>query len=255
MTPAPDIVVRASPDRLAELAAGLQRLEQRLAAACAAARREREQVTLIAVTKFFPVGDVLALHELGVRDVGESRDQDAATKAAALRDAGLAQDLRWHFVGRLQTNKAKSVATYADLVHSVDRPQLLDALSGAAERAGRVLDVLLQVSLDTGTGADTERGGSLPADLPALADAAAGLPALRLRGLMALAPPPGALGGGPGPAFARLAELATRLQATHPQADLLSAGMSGDLEAAVAAGATHVRVGTALLGERPPPGG
>jgi PLP dependent protein len=232
-----------TPDeRRTELASALAQVERRLCAACAAAGRAREQVVLVAVTKTRPASDVALLHELGVRDVGESKDQEAAAKVEQL--AGLA-DLRWHFVGRLQRNKARSVAGYATAVHSVDRGRLLTALSEGAVRADRELDVLLQVSLD----GDPGRAGVLAADLPALADLAAGAPGLRLAGLMAVAP----LGADPEPAFTRLAELSADLLTRHPQARWISAGMSGDLEAAVSAGATHVRIGSALLGRRPPP--
>ena len=226
-------------DRRQQLAAALEALEQRLSAACAAAGRRRDDVVLVAVTKTHPASDVEALRDLGVRDVGENRDQEASAKAAAV------DGVRWHFVGAVQTNKARSVASYADVVHSVDRPALVDALDRGAARAGRVLDVLLQVSLDGAPG----RGGALPADLPPLADRAAAAASLRLAGLMAVAP----LGADPDGAFAELARVAERLRADHPQAREISAGMSGDLEQAVAHGATHVRVGTALLGRRPPP--
>jgi PLP dependent protein len=229
-------------DRRAEIAAALAQVERRLSAACAAAGRAREEVVLVAVTKTRPASDVALLHELGVRDVGESKDQEAAAKAQQL--AGL-PGVRWHFVGRLQRNKARSVARYATAVHSVDSERLVTALSEGAARAGRDLDVLLQVSLD----GDPGRAGVLPADLPALADAAARAPGLRLTGLMAVAP----LGADPEPAFTRLAELSADLRRQHPAAGWLSAGMSGDLEAAVSAGATHVRIGSALLGRRPPP--
>jgi PLP dependent protein len=229
-------------DRRTELAEALGALERRLAAACAAAGRSREQVRLVAVTKTRPASDVALLAGLGVTDVGESRDQEASAKAAAL--AGL--PLRWHQVGRLQRNKARSTARWASWVHSVDRAPLVAALSDGAVRAGRELAVLLQVSLD----GDPGRGGALPADLPALADEVAAAEGLVLRGVMAVAP----LGEDPARAFDRLADVAARLRADHPAADAVSAGMSGDLEAAVAAGATIVRVGTALLGHRPPPG-
>ena len=229
----------ADAGRAQELARNLAALEQRLAAACAAAGRTRDEVVIVAVTKTRPASDVEALRDLGVRDVGENRDQEAAAKAAAV--AGV----RWHFVGAVQTNKARSVASYADVVHSVDRPALVDALDKGARRAERVLEVLLQVSLD----GDPDRGGALPADVPALGERAAGAEALRMIGVMAVAP----LGADPAAAFAELARVSERLRADHPQAGAISAGMSGDLEQAVACGATHVRVGTALLGRRPPP--
>ena len=226
-------------ERAGQLAAALAALEERLSAACAAAGRRRDEVVLVAVTKTHPAGDVAALRDLGVRDFGENRDQEAREKARAV------PDVRWHFVGGLQTNKARSVATYADVVHSVDRPGLVDALSAGAQRAGRALDVLLQVSLD----GDPARGGALAGDLPALADRVAGAAALRLAGVMAVAPRE----TDPDRAFAELARVAERLRAAHPGATAVSAGMTGDLEHAVRHGATHVRVGTALLGRRPPP--
>jgi pyridoxal phosphate enzyme (YggS family) len=225
--------------RAEQLEQALAALEQRIAAACAAAGRAREEVTLVAVTKTHPAGDCALLRDLGVRDLGENRDQEAKAKAAEV------DGVRWHFVGGLQTNKAASVASYADVVHSVDRPALVAALSKGAGKAGRHLDVLLQVSLD----GDPDRGGALPADVPVLAEAAAAAAGLRLAGVMAVAP----LGADPALAFAQLAEVAARLREDHQDATALSAGMSGDLEQAVQIGATHLRVGTALLGRRPPP--
>ena len=230
----------APPDaRTEQLAANLARLEQRLLAACRAGGRARDEITVIAVTKTFPAADVRRLAGLGVRDIGENRDQEAAPKAAECADL----DLRWHFVGQLQTNKARSVARYADLVHSVDRDRLVPALATAADRAGRELACLVQVNLQATEG----RGGAYPSDLLALADAVAAAPALRLAGLMAIAP----LDEDPDRAFGRLEPLIEALRGAHPAARIVSAGMSADLEAAIAAGATHVRVGTALLGSRP----
>lgn len=225
--------------RAGDLAASLALLERRLEAACAAAGRDRSAVTLVAVSKTHPASDVASLRDLGVRDFGENRDQEAREKAAAV------PDVRWHFVGGLQSNKARSVARYADVVHSVDRATLVAALAEGAQRAGRVLDVLLQVSLD----GDPARGGALPAELPDLADRAARADGLRLIGLMAVAPRE----ADPAHAFALLGELSERLRGAHPAATALSAGMTGDLEQAIACGATHVRVGTALFGRRPPP--
>lgn len=230
----------ASDPRAEEISHNLQAFEERLTAACAAAGRHRDEVTLIAVTKTFPADDVRRLVALGVRNIGENRDQEAARKAAALTDL----DIRWHFVGRLQANKSRSVVRYAAAVHSVDRGRLVHALSVAAVDAQRIVDVFVQVSLDD----DPGRGGASVADVPALADDVAAAPGLRLAGVMAVAP----LGADALRAFARLADLARDLRAAHPDAAAISAGMSGDLEAAVAGGATHVRVGTALLGGRPP---
>jgi pyridoxal phosphate enzyme (YggS family) len=230
------------PDRVAQISAGLAAVRARVARAAEAAGRDPAAVAIVVVTKTFPVSDVCALVDLGMHDVGENRDQEAAPKAAAC--AGL--DLRWHFVGQLQSNKATSVATYADVVHSVDRARLVHALDAGAHRVGRTLDVLVQVDLDPSP-ATPGRGGAAPAELPGLADLVASSGSLRLRGLMAVAP----LGAEPAVAFARLASLATELRGAHPAAGWLSAGMSGDLEEAVAAGATHVRVGSAILGGRP----
>lgn len=228
--------------RRAELAANLADVRARIAAACVAAGRDPAEVTLVAVTKTWPARDVRLLAGLGVLDVGENRDQEAAPKAAACPGLGL----RWHFVGRLQTNKARSVASYAYAVHSVDSARLVAALQRGGEWAGRRLGALVQVSLD----GDTSRGGARPADVPALADLVGAAPLLDLRGVMAVAP----LDADPAEAFEVLAQVAAAVRAGHPDARWVSAGMSGDLEAAVAAGATHVRVGTALLGRRPPLG-
>ncbi len=231
-------------DRHAELAEGLASVHARVATAATEAGRDPDLVTVVVVTKTFPATDVRVLHDLGVRDVGENRDQEAAAKAAACADL---TDLRWHFVGQLQSNKASSVARYAAVVHSVDRARLVPALDGGAHRAGRELDVLVQVDLDE-QAHPVGRGGADATDLLALADAVTATESLRLRGVMAVAP----LGQDPTPAFARLARLAAELRSVHPAATWVSAGMSEDLEQAVAAGATHVRVGSAILGRRPP---
>lgn len=237
-------------DRRAQLAANLARVEERVTGACVASGRKREDVTLIVVTKTFPAEDVRLLAELGVRHVAENRDQDAAPKAAASADLRLT----WHFVGQLQTNKVRSVAGYADVVHSVDRIRLVSALSTAAQRLERELDCLVQVALDAASGNVGERGGASPEAVAVLADALAAAQGLRPAGVMTVAPLTGPYAGRPGAAFERLREISTGLQAAHPAATMVSAGMSADLEEAVAAGATHVRVGSAVLGERPPLG-
>jgi pyridoxal phosphate enzyme (YggS family) len=231
-----------SGERRAELAANLAAVQGRIAAACAASGRRATEVQLIAVTKTFPVPDILILHELGIDDVGENKDQEAAPKVAACTAAGVT--LRWHFVGQLQVNKAASVASYAYMVHSVDRPRLVEALGRRAVVAGRELRCLVQVSLDSEAG----RGGAEPREVPGLADAIAAREGLVLAGVMAVAP----LGEPPRPAYARLREIAETVRAAHPGAQVISAGMSGDLGEAIAEGATHVRIGTALLGGRPP---
>ncbi|MFJ6698662.1 YggS family pyridoxal phosphate-dependent enzyme [Streptomyces sp. NPDC091272] len=236
--------------RKEQLAANLARVEERISAACAAVGRARAEVTLIVVTKTYPASDVRLLAELGVRHVAENRDQDAAPKAAECADL----PLTWHFVGQLQTNKVRSVVGYAAEVQSVDRLKLVGSLSAAAVRAEREVGCLLQVALDAEVGGRGERGGVSPAGVEELAAAVAAAEGLRLDGLMTVAPLSGAYAGRPGAAFAALTEISSRLRTAHPAATMVSAGMSADLDEAVAAGATHVRVGTAVLGLRPPLG-
>lgn len=248
-------------ERKDQLAANLARVRERIAAA--AARRSGPAPELIVVTKFFPSSDVAALAELEVRDVGENRDQEAAAKAAELEVVPAAAGLRWHFIGQLQTNKAKSVVRYAYAVHSVDRLTLVKSLSKAmaAEQARRAeqggqprkdLLVLLQVDLENrtvqGDAGSSGRGGACPEEIGALAAAVSEADGLELGGLMAVAP----LGADPAEAFSRLMQYSADLRRTHPAAGMVSAGMSQDLEAAIAAGATHLRVGSDVLGPRPP---
>jgi pyridoxal phosphate enzyme (YggS family) len=232
-------------DRLAELGANLTAVRSQIATACAAAGRDPAEVSLIAVTKTFPVADILLLSQLGIADIGENRDAEAAPKAAACAAAGAR--LCWHFVGQLQVNKAARVATYADMVHSVDRIRLAEALGRRASAAGRELSCLVQVSLDD-PDRTAGRGGADPRDVPAVAAAIAAQPGLRLAGVMGIAP----LSQPARPAYARLREMAELVQAGHPDARVISAGMSADMAEAIAEGATHVRIGTALLGGRPP---
>ncbi|MFJ8956582.1 YggS family pyridoxal phosphate-dependent enzyme [Streptomyces sp. NPDC102381] len=234
-------------ERTAELAANLATVEERITTACAAAGRKRDDVTLIVVTKTYPASDVRILSGLGVRHVAENRDQDAAPKAAECSDL----PLTWHFVGQLQTNKVRSVASYAGLVQSVDRGKLVTALSKEAVRVERELGVLIQVALDAGADGRGERGGIGPGGVEELAARVAEAPGLRLDGLMTVAPLTGDYAGRQQAAFERLMDLSTAVRAAHPAANMVSAGMSSDLEQAVAAGATHVRVGTAVLGVRP----
>ncbi|WP_405612193.1 YggS family pyridoxal phosphate-dependent enzyme [Streptomyces sp. NBC_00076] len=234
-------------ERKDELAANLANVEERIGSACAAAGRERAEVTLIVVTKTYPASDVRMLSELGVRHVAENRDQDAAPKAAACTDLPLS----WHFVGQLQTNKVRSVVGYADLVQSVDRSKLVTALSKEAVRTEREVGCLIQVALDAGENERGERGGVAPGGIEELAGLIAEAPGLRLDGLMTVAPLTGEYAGRQQAAFERLMDLSTDLRRGHPTATMVSAGMSADLEQAVAAGATHVRVGTSVLGVRP----
>jgi pyridoxal phosphate enzyme (YggS family) len=234
------------PDaRETEVERNLEMVRDRIARACAGAGRSDREVTIVAITKTRPASDVRLLARLGIRDVGENRDQEAGPKAAECADLGLT----WHFVGQLQRNKAGSVAHYADIVESVDRASLVAALDRAAGGAGRVLGACIQVDLDDrppGAGQTGGRGGAAPEDVPELADAVAAAPNLTLLGVMAVAP----LGVDPRGPFGRLAWVHERLLADHPGATMRSAGMSADLEAAIAAGATHVRLGSALLGQR-----
>jgi pyridoxal phosphate enzyme (YggS family) len=227
--------------RREEVEAGLARVRERIAAACSDVDRDPAEVRLVVVTKFFPPSDVRLLAELGVTDVGENRHQEAAAKAEECRDL----DLSWHFIGGLQSNKAGAVTSYAAVVESVDRRKLVGPLSRGAHEHDREVDVLLQVSLDR-PGAEG-RSGADPADLAELAAAVDEAGMLRLRGLMAVAP----LGEEPAAAFGRLAAVRTEFLAHHPDATWLSAGMSADLEDAIRVGATHVRVGSAVLGSRP----
>lgn len=234
-------------DRKTELATNLGTVEARIASACAAAGRKREEVTLIVVTKTYPASDVRLLAELGVRHVAENRDQDAAPKAAACADL----PLTWHFVGQLQTNKVRSVVGYADFVHSVDRAKLVSSLSAAAVRAEREVGCLIQVALDAEAGGRGDRGGVAPDGIEELASAVDAAPGLRLAGLMTVAPLSGEYAGRQQAAFERLVEFSSLVRSAHPAANMVSSGMSADLEQAVAAGATHVRVGSAVLGVRP----
>ncbi|MGJ3192809.1 YggS family pyridoxal phosphate-dependent enzyme [Paenarthrobacter sp. FR1] len=231
--------------RTAELAGRLEVVRSRIEAAAAAAGRS-DVPQLIVVTKFHPAADVRRLAALGVGDFGENRDQEAASKTAELADL----DVRWHFIGQLQSNKAKSVAKYAASVQSIDRPQLVDALSKAVAReqdsTGRSdLDCFVQVSLEDDAGA--HRGGAAPADVELLAARIESAIGLRLAGLMAVAP----LGADPEAAFNKLAAISEALRVAHPAAAGISAGMSQDLEAAVKFGATHLRIGSDILGSRP----
>ena len=202
------------------------------------AGRDPAALTRIVVTKFHPASLVRELVVLGVRDVGENRHQEAEAKAAEVADP----ELRWHFIGQLQRNKARAVRSYAASVHSVDRPSLADALARAGDGESR-LDVFLELNLTP----DPDRGGIDPVRVESLVEHVLALPSLRLRGVMAVAP----LAGAPADAFARLAASADAVRRVVPDARWMSAGMSGDFAEAIAAGATHLRIGTAITGPRP----
>jgi len=224
--------------RREELAANLAEVRARIERSCAAAGRSADEVTLVAVTKTFPAEDVRLLADLGVTDIGENRDQEARAK----HDECPGLPVRWHFVGQLQRNKVRSVASYADVVQSVDGLALAGALDRVAVAHGREVEVFVQVSLD----GDPARGGAYGDDVARVADAVAAASSLRLAGVMAVAP----LGADPDEAFAALAVVAESVRQAHPEAAAVSAGMSADLDPAVRHGATHVRIGTALLGRR-----
>jgi pyridoxal phosphate enzyme (YggS family) len=235
-------------ERRQELAGRLDAVRKRIDAACVAAGRTPGDVALLAVTKTVPAADVAALLDLGVTAFGENRVQEAEAKVASVAGLRPASAPSWHFVGSLQRNKARSVVRWAHTVESVDSPRLADVLDAAARReqeaGGRAdpLPVLVQYSVD----GDPERGGVPRDGLGALAERVASCAGLRLAGLMAVAP----LGSDPDAAFADVAAAANWLRERFPQARTLSAGMSGDLEAAIRHGSDVVRVGTALVGER-----
>ncbi|MGN6126609.1 MAG: YggS family pyridoxal phosphate-dependent enzyme [Humibacter sp.] len=220
---------------IGSLAERLRRVQERVADAARSAGRDPQQLTTIVVTKFHPASMVRELTRLGVRDFGENRAQEASAKAAETSDL----PLRWHFIGQLQTNKAKLVRGFASAVHSIDRPALADALGGD----DRDLDCFVQLNLTD----DPARGGVARPDLESLAEHVLGTRGLRLRGVMAVAP----LGEEPRRAFARVREASDALRTIAPDADAISAGMSGDFEDAIAEGATHLRLGTAITGKRP----
>jgi pyridoxal phosphate enzyme (YggS family) len=228
-------------NRLSEIQGNLESIQTRIKNACKAVGRDFSEITLIAVTKTYPASDVDLLKQLGIENVGENRDQEASSKQAEVKN-----EFKWHFIGQLQSNKAKSVVNYADLIHSVDRWSLAKELQKSAQGINKVQPVLIQVDLDQ-SGPDPTRGGIWPAELSELAASISQASHLELKGLMSVAP----LGEKPELAFARLKDIRAIFLKEHPQAQILSSGMSDDLEAAILHGATHLRIGSALLGERP----
>jgi PLP dependent protein len=223
------------------LAERLEALRSSIADAAAEAGRNPAEIRLIAVTKFQPAAVVRELYELGVRDFGESRHQEARAKAAELAHL----DLTWHFVGQLQTKKARQVRAYADVIHSVDRVALVDALSDATNAAD-VRDCFVQLNLTD----DPVRGGVATEDLEPLVERVVAAPGIRLLGVMAVAP----LGADPRRSFAAVRAASQRVAAIDPEAVWISAGMSGDYREAILEGATHLRIGTAITGNRPAAG-
>ena len=227
-------------ERRLELQANLQDVEREISQACVDANRNRSDVTLIAVTKTWPATDVDLLAGLGVTDVGENRDQEAKPKHEEVQ----ATNLIWHAIGQLQTNKAKSVSAWADVVHSVDRTDLVTALTKAVVDRETPLKVLIQANLDPNP--TENRGGALPSEIMSLAKLISECKGLDLQGIMGVAP----LSGDDDEAFARLQELASQIQSAFPEANWISAGMSGDFAIALKYGATHLRIGSSILGNR-----
>lgn len=232
----------AGEQRREELAGRLAAVRAEIAAAAEAAGRAAEDVTLIVVTKTWPASDIRILADLGVADVGENRHPEAEDKARELSDLGLT----WHFIGQIQSNKAARIAGYADVVHSVDSVRLAGRLDVGAQHHDRRIDCLVQVSLDPQE-ASAGRGGAAPDLAGEVAAAINGSERLRFAGVMGVAP----LGGDADTAYRSLVAMQRRLLVDFPGALVVSGGMSGDFAAAIAAGATHVRVGSAVLGERP----
>ena len=228
-------------NRLSEIQSNLEIIQSRIESACTVAGRDISEITLIAVTKTYPASDVDLLKQLGIENVGENRDQEASAKKLEVKS-----EFKWHFIGQLQSNKAKSVVNYADLIHSVDRWSLAKEIQKSAQGKDKMQQVLIQVDLDQ-SGPDPTRGGIWPAELRELAQLINQASHLELMGLMSVAP----LGEKPELAFARLKEIRVDFLKENPGAQILSAGMSDDLESAILHGATHLRIGSALLGERP----
>ena len=225
----------AEPRGLSALQSRLRLVQGSVADAARSAGRDSSEITTIVVTKFHPVGLVRELYALGVRDFGENRHQEARDKAAATVDLAL----NWHFVGQLQSKKARQVRAYADVVHSLDRPAVVDALHSDE----KTIDCFVQLNLTD----DPGRGGAADADLEPLTERVLATSGIRLLGVMAVAP----LGVEPRRAFAGVRAASQRVMALAPEARFISAGMSADFGDAIAEGATHLRIGTAITGNRP----
>jgi len=221
--------------RKEELLVNVDSVRQRMHDAAKRVGRAADEITLIAVTKTYPASDVELLRDLGLEDFAENRDHEGRDKSAQV-------PARWHFQGQIQSNKISSIASWANVVHSLDNPRHLSLLAKAVQ-GSKILSVFIQVCLDPQPG----RGGILPQELSPLAELALTEPSLRLEGLMAVAP----LGEDPQSAFSRLAQIHSVFRQQFPSAPSLSAGMSGDFEVAIEHGATHVRIGSSILGSRP----
>lgn len=221
-----------------QILSNLELVKEKISAAAQAAGRAPNEITLIAVTKTFPVSDLEILHELGVRNFGENRDQEAAPKVGVLP-----ADITWHFQGGIQSNKLKSISNWASVIHSVDKFKYAQMISQFS--VGKTKEIFIQVSLDT---LPQSREGVDPADLMQLAEQIMSLPNLEVKGLMAVAP----LDQPTEQAFVRLQQIQQKFIQLYPAASSLSSGMSGDYELAISLGATHVRIGSSILGNRSP---
>ena len=221
-----------------QILSNLESVKEKISAAAQAAGRSPSEITLIAVTKTFPVSDLEILYELGVRNFGENRDQEAAPKVSALP-----ADITWHFQGGIQSNKLKSISNWASVIHSVDKFKYAQMISQFS--VGKTKEIFIQVSLDT---LPQSREGVDPADLMQLAEQIMSLPNLEVKGLMAVAP----LDQPTEQAFVRLQQIQQKFIKLYPAASSLSSGMSGDYELAISLGATHVRIGSSILGNRSP---
>ena len=219
-------------DRRSEIAGNLEAVREQITQAADRAGRSANEITLIAVTKTFPASDVEILKDLGVTNFGENRDADAAPKAAGI--SGI-----WHFQGQIQSNKLKSITSWANVLHSLDQIRHFEVIEKIAPHP---LDIFCQVSLDGSEG----RGGVSENELFELAQAIEKSETHRLLGLMAVAP----LGADPADAFSKLSVIHKAFMADFPKANKLSAGMSGDFKEAIAYGATHIRIGSQILGSR-----
>ncbi len=221
-----------------QILSNLELVKEKISAAAQAAGRSPSEITLIAVTKTFPVSDLEILYELGVRNFGENRDQEAAPKVGVLP-----ADITWHFQGGIQSNKLKSISNWASVIHSVDKFKYAQMISQFS--VGKTKEIFIQVSLDT---LPQSREGVDPADLMQLAEQIMSLPNLQVKGLMAVAP----LDQPTEQAFVRLQQIQQKFIQLYPAASSLSSGMSGDYELAISLGATHVRIGSSILGNRSP---
>jgi len=224
--------------RVDEISANLEKVKEQIKLAAASANRLSDDITLVVVTKTFPVSDIEILYSLGIRDFGENRDQEASAKVGLLP-----KDVRWHFQGQIQSNKLKSITSWASYIHSVDQLKYAQMISDYS--AGNEKPIFMQVSLDK---PPQSRSGANPSELLELAGAISALPGIRLQGLMAVAP----VNSPAEQAFAELEDIRSDFLSTFPDAKSLSIGMSGDYQIAIKYGATHIRIGSSILGIRSP---